>query len=262
MTNYGEDLRPTSVGPATLSRPNVASLFDFASAGTGTFSFEPVTSFQIVGSEEKISESEQVHVTSNAVAVNIIKQLEKRDILQKRAVDICNNPAQRAFIDAAYAEGKEMARASLSYILQYPGSNLYLRYFKNNNPNTVAGVFNAVATENSLQRTIDCSDPYGYCQSRGWIAYALFDPPQNVYVCQTFSNTVPQTDLCTGASTVNQRNQRGAIILHELTHALAGTVDINYGCPVDEQLNANDQLRNADNYNCFGAWVWGYTRCP
>ncbi|ESK90392.1 deuterolysin metalloprotease family protein [Moniliophthora roreri MCA 2997] len=251
-------------GESVTVNHNVASLFDFASAGAGTYSFKPVTSFQIAGSEEKVSgfaESEQADVTSNAVAVNVTKQLEKPDILQKRARNICNNPAQNAFINAAYAEGKEMARASLAYMSNYPGSDLYRRYFKNNDPNTVAGVFNGVATENSAQRTIDCSDPYGYCSSRGWIAYALYAPPGNVYVCPPFFSQVPQNDLCTGATTVNNRNQRGAIILHELTHAISGTVDVNYGCPVDEQLNANDQLRNADNYNCFGAWVWQATRC-
>ncbi|EEB99879.1 hypothetical protein MPER_00327, partial [Moniliophthora perniciosa FA553] len=150
--------------------------------------------------------------------------------------------------------GQEMPKASLSYISQNPRSDLYYRYFKNNNPNAVASMFNAVATGSSSWRTIDidCSDPYGNCQSRGWVAYTLDPPVRNV----------PQSDLCTGATSVDKRNVRGAIMLHELTHALNGTVDINrHGCPVDEQLDANVQLRNADNYNCFAASVWKNTRC-
>ncbi|KAH8802020.1 hypothetical protein DL96DRAFT_1634838 [Flagelloscypha sp. PMI_526] len=61
----------------------------------------------------------------------------------------------------------------------------------------------------------------------------------------------PAGDPCSSLSgtTVASRNVRAGTTLHELTHAVASTIDITYGCSADQALSAADQLNNADNYN-------------
>ena len=69
--------------------------------------------------------------------------------------------------------------------------------------------------------------------------------------CSIFYNQVATSRLCTDTS-VASRNVRGGTTLHELTHALSGTVDVAYGCAPSMNLgqtNPGLALRNADNYN-------------
>ncbi|KAI3618123.1 neutral protease 2 [Moniliophthora roreri] len=103
-------------GQSVTVEHDVADLFDFASAGTGTFRFEPVASFHVAtGSNEKPGQFERVQVSSNAVEVNVTDQLKKREMV-KRARDTCQVPAKRDFIDAAYVEGQALAANAVTYI--------------------------------------------------------------------------------------------------------------------------------------------------
>ncbi|EEB93693.1 hypothetical protein MPER_07615, partial [Moniliophthora perniciosa FA553] len=220
-----------------------------------------VSTFRVAGSDEQVSslaQVEQVDGTANAVEVNVTEQLEKREIVQKRATDICTNASRKSFIDAAYSEGKSMASAAASYISSNSGSSVYTAYFKTNSASTVRSKFSAVASENSSSRTLSCTDSLGACSS-GVIAYTATATtnasPSLIYFCSIFFNEVPQSALCSGQTTVANP------VLHELTHAVASTVDVTYGCSADQSLSASNQLRNADNYNCFGSQVWLNTQC-
>lgn len=89
-----------------LNLTPVASLFDFASAGAGKFSFEPVTSFQVQDAEERLTDGElsKVQATSTKIEVEVTGDLSKRELphLNKRAVDICTTASRKSFIDARF----------------------------------------------------------------------------------------------------------------------------------------------------------------
>lgn len=66
--------------------------------------------------------------------------------------------------------------------------------------------------------------------------------------CDIFYEEVETKELC-GSVTVNDRKIRGGTTLHELTHAVAGTEDVGYGCEDNMKLSPDQALSNADNYN-------------
>ncbi|KAK7449289.1 hypothetical protein VKT23_013432 [Stygiomarasmius scandens] len=229
---------------------DVASLFDFASAGPGTFTFEPVTAFQVAEAEEnKVSsfiDHDAVEITANKIEVNLAGDLAKRELLTKRAVDICTTASRKNFIDAAYSEAKTLASRAASYISSNGANSLFTSYYKTTSTTTVRNVFTNVANENSGSRTLSCTDSFGGCSS-GVIAYTVISTT-NVYFCSIFFNEVADSNLCRGTS-VASRNARGGTVLHELTHATSGTTDVIYGCANDQALSASNAARNADNYN-------------
>ncbi|KAL0581664.1 hypothetical protein V5O48_000365 [Marasmius crinis-equi] len=250
-----------SVTSSSYSLPGaVGSLFDFATAGAGNFKFEPLTNFQVVGSENvaALVEAETPEVDSNAVEVSVSK-VEKHELIDKRARTTCSNSSQLSFLNSAYSEAKSMAAAAANYISSNGANSLFTAYFKTNSATTIRGVFTNVANENSSTRTLSCTDALGAC-SAGVIAYTATSTT-NVYVCSIFFQELSQNALCTGQTTVAARNIRGATILHELTHATSGTVDVTYGCSADQSLSAANQRSNADNYNCFASQVWQTAQC-
>ncbi|KAF9468294.1 Deuterolysin metalloprotease family-domain-containing protein [Collybia nuda] len=248
-------------GEAVTVNHEVASLFDFASAGPGKFSFEPITNFQVVGAEESTEKFSKVQATTAKVEVEVTGDVSKRELphLNKRAVDICTTSTRKSFIDSSYSEGKSLASGASSYISSHGASDtLYRAYFGATATSRVTSIFNAVASENSGSRTLSCVDSLGAC-SGGVIAYTVISTT-NIYFCSIFFNEVASTNLCSG-TTVASRNVRGGTTLHELTHAVGGTDDIQYGCAADQALSDANSVANADNFNCFSTQVYANTRC-
>ncbi|KAL0576775.1 hypothetical protein V5O48_005218 [Marasmius crinis-equi] len=224
-------------GTITVSH-DVSALFDFATAGAGKFKFEPLVDFH------SALEGAVPQVSSNAVEVSL-GQVKKRELIDKRAKDICTD-THSTFVDSAYSEAKQLATAAVSYISTNGANSLYTSYFKTTSTSEVSGVFTAVANEDSSTRTLGCTDPAGVCKEHV-IAYTTTDT--NIYFCDIFFQEVPQSSLCTGATTVAARSVRGATVLHELTHAVANTDDVVYGCANDQALSASQSRVNADSYN-------------
>jgi len=79
-------------------------LFDFASAGTGKFLFEPITTFRVAGAEEKFSASthSKVKATANSFEVEVTEDVAHRELqkVNKRAVNTCTNTSLKSFITA------------------------------------------------------------------------------------------------------------------------------------------------------------------
>ncbi len=137
----------------------MAPLFDFASVGTGKFSFETLSTFQVAGIADRvasITDLTKVETATDAVAVEITTDVKKRDLPErnKRAVNICSTSSRKTFIDASYSEAKTLASLGSSYISSRgTGDALYRAYWKTNSASSVTSILNAVASENSGSRT-------------------------------------------------------------------------------------------------------------
>lgn len=130
----------------------VAHLFDFAKAGPGKFTFEPVANFAI----SLEAALKKVAAASGSVEVEVTGDLAKRELpkVNKRAVDICTDSSRRSFIDASYSEAKTLAQISSSYVSSRGASDsLFRAYFKTNAATSVTRILNNVANENSGSRT-------------------------------------------------------------------------------------------------------------
>ncbi|KAG5644805.1 hypothetical protein DXG03_007627 [Asterophora parasitica] len=191
-------------GSVTVNH-DVASLFDFSSVGAGTFSFQPIADFRLLGAKDEVKGVEsfsKVQVASNNMVIKVSRDVSKRELprLEKRADVTCTNTWKRNFIE----------------------------------------------------------DSYGVC-SNGVIAYTVASTT-NIYYCDLFFKEVSTITVCS-TTTVAARNLRSGTTLHELTHAVANTDDISYGCSANKQLSEAQAVINADNYNCFASQVYKNTRC-
>ncbi|KAF9004354.1 Deuterolysin metalloprotease family-domain-containing protein [Cyathus striatus] len=251
-------------GESVTVSHEVSSLYDFASAGTGKYSFEPISNFVVAGAAEKVISVESVSkviATSSAVEVEITGDIAKRELprINKRATDICTTASKKTFIDASYTEGKNLAKVASSYVTSKGSSDtLYKSYFGSTATSKVTTILNAVANESSSSRTLSCIDSYSACSS-GVIAYTVISTT-NIYFCSIFFNEVATANLCSG-TTVASRNVRGGTTLHELTHAVGDTDDVTYGCSADQALSDSNKIKNADNFNCFTTQVYQNTKC-
>ncbi|RXW23119.1 hypothetical protein EST38_g2728 [Candolleomyces aberdarensis] len=241
-------------GQSVTATHSLAALYDFASVGTGSFTFSPLADFVKVDDTGRYFEGGQGYsrvadVISNTLTIEVTADVAKRELqpLEKRARVTCSNTSRSSFISASYTEAKALASGGVSYINSRGASDsLYRAYWGANPTSRVISVLNGVANENSNSRTLNCNDPYGAC-SGGVIAYTVI-ATTNIYYCNIFFNEVPSTSLCSG-TTVASRNVRGGTTLHEITHAVSGTDDVTYGCAADQALSDSRKIINADNYN-------------
>ncbi|KAF5340178.1 hypothetical protein D9758_014978 [Tetrapyrgos nigripes] len=225
---------------------SVANIFDFATAGAGTFSFTPRADFKIAGAG---SSAVKVSVNVPTVDVEVTGAISRK---ARRATNVCDDADKASFIDQAVTEGTELASIAADYITSGDGDSLFEDYYGSNSPSTVADIFSAVANENDSGRELSCDDQENVCDGNV-IAYTIF-------FCDIFFDEVANERLCSGTS-VASRNIRGGTFLHEMTHALADTDDIIYGCADDRALSPSEAVQNADNYNCFSTQVYADTQC-
>ena len=227
-------------------------MYDFSATGPGTFTFDPVSTFQVVGLNddvETISDTTRINISNTgSVSITVTDDVSKRNLnLDKRAEVTCSNSSQASFISDSYTEGKSLAALSSSYITtRGADDSVYNAYYGANPISSVISKFDAVANENSTSRTLSCTDP-SICDG-GIIAYTDLSTT-NIYYCSIFYGYLPSDSLCNNGSTVNDRKVRGSITLHELTHAVAGTDDVTYGCPSNQALTDSYKVINADSYN-------------
>ncbi|KAI9060880.1 Metalloprotease [Trametes sanguinea] len=248
-------------GETVMAEHNVAPLYDFEALGTGAFEFEPVTTFQVVAADAK---PHAYKVAAQKLTVTVKQDVARRELAaahDRRARVSCSSSSEASFISSAYSEGKSLASIAANYVASNGADSLFRSYFGSTSTSTVRSVLSNVANENSSSRTLNCADPYGACTS-GVIAYTVTSTT-NVYFCSLFYSEVTTSRLCSGTS-VASRNIRGGTVLHELTHATSGTVDVGYGCSYDQSLgqsNPREAAENADNYNCFATQVYQNTQC-
>ncbi|KAH9887669.1 Metalloprotease [Cubamyces lactineus] len=249
-------------GETVIVEHEVAPLYDFEALGTGAFEFEPVTTFQVVEADAKPHAHK---VSAKKLTVNVKHDVARRELKaaahEKRARVSCSSSSDASFISSAYSEGKSLASIAANYVSSHGADSLFRSYFGSTSTSTVRSVLSNVANENSSSRTLNCADPYGACTS-GVIAYTVTSTT-NVYFCSLFYSEVTTSRLCSGTS-VASRNIRGGTVLHELTHATSGTVDVGYGCSYDQSLgqsNPREAAENADNYNCFATQIYQNTQC-
>jgi deuterolysin len=154
----------------------VSSLFDFEKLGTGSFTFDPITTFQVIPADvnRKLTPNDALKVSAAKFNVEVTKDVAKRELKvhDKRATNACSNSSYSSFISSSYSEAKSLASVAASYIASNGANSLFTSYFKTSSTTTVRNVFTAVANENSSTRSLNCSDPYGACTS-GVIAYTL-----------------------------------------------------------------------------------------
>lgn len=148
----------------------MTTLYDFASAGEGSFEFIPNTSFQVL---DKAS----IEATAASITIEITGDIPRRESHTERSNVACKHPTKSKFIERSYHESKELANVAI-HSLSHGKTKTFEAYFSHNNISSVIDVLSAVAKESDSSRGLHCSDKYEACDGHV-IAYAAL-PSSNV----------------------------------------------------------------------------------
>ena len=233
---------PVECNPLTVS-----ALYDFSASGPGTFTFDPVSTFQVIGLEGNIITISDVASTDIAKTRSVsitITDVSKRELNLKKSRQVdCNDEKKMFFIVVSVWESGWMAQAAVSYI-QNRGADdqVYKDYFGNNPTSNVISNFNRIADTEHDPGTMSCSDSKHAC-FLGFAAYTV--QPGNIHYCKSFFDQLSLDTLCPA---VDIANLRGGTTLRELAHALRIGVDLRIGCLDSQKLDDPDKFRNSGNY--------------
>ncbi|KAJ6629512.1 hypothetical protein B0H10DRAFT_2208895 [Mycena sp. CBHHK59/15] len=251
-----------------VNHTGLGPLYDFETFGTGTFSFAPVTVFQ-TGPDHA-----PLQVATPAVDVTVTADVAKRELIpleRRLSTPSCGDAGRLQILTDSLSYARSLAGGAATDILTHPNGPEYTTYFGGNTQSDIWFNMDRIAGDlaSSGTRTIHCSgDPAGLCgASSGVIAYTLLVTSggaivgSDIYTCDYFFTSVGTTPgICTGGYDVPQ-SSRGGVILHELSHATAGTADIAYGCTACASLSVANKKNNADNYRCMGLAIYKDYNC-
>ena len=215
----------------------VSAMYDFLAAGPGTFTFDPVPRFQVVGSNNII---ETNMANTHSVSITITDGAPKRELsLRKRDIVVCSDSKQAQYISDALNEAISLIREAAKYIVDKgPHSHLYKAYFGSHDPFDVHSIYNAIA-EPMGPIPLACSDSSANC-GRNYCFFA----DDKVYFCDAFFTHTSRLDLTCDETTVS----RGGTVIREVALGLGLVNELAVGCDKVKELNNNFNAANAGNF--------------
>ncbi|KAK7042525.1 neutral protease 2 [Favolaschia claudopus] len=246
-----------------VNHTRLGPLFDFHTHGTGKFKFAPKTVFQTG------YDADPLKVEVDAVEVSVTHDVAKRELIpleRRLSTPTCSNSGRLSVLQNSLSDARARAGGAATDIRSHPNGPEYTSYFGGNKQDDIWYNFDRIAGDlsSSGTRKIFCSgDPANLCGANsGVIAYTLVVTSggnivgSDIYMCEYFFTSVGETPgICSGGFDVTQ-SSKGGVVLHELSHATAGTSDIAYGCTACAKLGAADKKNNADNYRCMALAIY------
>ncbi|KAF8978797.1 hypothetical protein BDQ17DRAFT_1338567 [Cyathus striatus] len=246
-------------GESVTVNHEVASLYDFASASAGNYSFYFIFNFVVTSAAENVTSVASFSKVMAKFTIIILVQVtahmfEPVPSQVDRTANICTDTSKKSFINASYDEVKHLVKISSS-------DALYKSYFGTTDTSQVTAIFDAIANESPASRILSCVDREGSCRN-SVNAYTRFrnTNANQITFCSGFFNKLPTANFCHG-SKASTCKDRGGTTLHELTHAVGDTKDINYGCSNTRALSDSEKIENADAFTCFATHVYQITQC-
>ena len=166
----------TSVETSLLT---VSALYDFSGSGLGTFTFDPVSRFEVIGLNDTVDTTSGaipiVVADAHPVSITITNDASKRELkLEKRELIRigCDATSVRyPFVRDSVIEAQSMAGTARTYIENNHSDQLFKDYFGTNSEQTVMDRFTLIfrADRGYPQMTLHCEADEKSCGGR--IAY-------------------------------------------------------------------------------------------
>ena len=235
------------------------ALYDFSAGGPGTFTFDPVSRFQVIagfdGSAEITLDTARTNIVNGrSVSISItISDVSKRELeLEKRGLNNrCADSGFSSSIVSSVWDAAWLSAVAISYIENHAsGDHLYELYFGKNAPtSTVIDNFRRIVDgAGSSSYTVHCDDPKKLCPRPIFAAYTT-PPGKDIFYCGDFRHQDGIGSLCMKAGLAN-RMARGSTTLRMLAALfIPGAVDGNLGCTKSWDLPGADKIKNNDNYD-------------
>ena len=177
-------------------------MYDFFAAGSGTFTFHPVSKFQVIGTNNTIEAN-----IARSVSITVI-DVSKRELdLEPKVPSFRCKGEHNKTLRAAYWEARVMANYAIINIERKgPDDSHYMKYFgKNNYVNVMANFVDIVSPNNPHDFACDdysCFDePYHYFGTNG------------ILFCQPFFSLLRSKTLCVLPARMPRETRGGAMLI-------------------------------------------------
>ncbi|KAF5356372.1 hypothetical protein D9758_009471 [Tetrapyrgos nigripes] len=179
--------------------------------------------------------------------------------LDKRAhVVSCADPTNNELITQEFGNAMNMASIASQYIAQNGADPLFVSYFMTNDPVAVKTKYDQIVSDVGPADIYCQPFPAGRNVNCSGLNALTRTPSGNIYLCPSWYNLADQSALCTQSGLASTRS---GTIVHEMSHAEAGTHDHNGSCSGSKTLSPADALENATTYSCFAREVYKKTQC-
>ena len=242
----------------------MSALYDFSAGGPGTFTFGPVSRFQVIRFDDSVktaSDATPIDIPgARSVSITISNRVSnrEREIENPRQAQVhCLNPDHNSFVMNSIWEAGYLAAIARWYIDTRGPDYLYQAYFGKNSPETVARNFDNVLHGDLTQTLLSCENSYKCSLTPGISSYR--EGSAEVHYCPGFFSRLPVTSLCKNPRyTPVARTTRGGSTLSALVSLLGGYND-GSECDPHQKDDGEAMLVNATNYEVSPSWsTWSW----
>ena len=235
----------------TRVEPNsftVSAVYDFSAADSGTFTFDPVPRFQVVGLNDAVEAN-----TTHSISITVSDDVSKRELdLEKRSTVQCDINADKdrygRMLSAAGNVYSLAATAGWYISVKGTGDPIYRRYFGKLPKDLVLANFKAIKDMDRWV-TLDCSCPSHNCKpGRCLQKDPVYSTVTLVYFCDPFFTPSyhPVNAFCTNPTDVDYN--RVGVTFRVYATLLPSTRIVESSC--DQAANSidSDKLKNTYSY--------------
>ena len=230
----------------------MSGLYDFSASGPGTFTFDPVSTFQVIrinDNFETTSDTTRIKASNvHPVSIAVADDVSKRELnLEKRHQVSCGDNDKNSFISDSVGEAVAVATGAIIYMLIHgPDDQLYKDYFGTNNISSVIDNFNRIRNQQAFPGVMNCSD---HCSGNTGLYYQLAGDHFDIYFCDSFHNLNHTDALCTPGTGVGVPYLRGSQVLRVLAYVLLPNVGTQEDeCSQNMGLPNDKAIRNPNAY--------------
>ena len=219
-------------------------MYDFSTTGPGTFTFDPVPWFQVMGPNNSIKLN---IANTRSVSITVADDVSKRELSPgKHDIIECLDPVKKQFISDSIDDARYLNTIASVYIGFFGyDDDLYMKYFGDNSAADVLSKWGVIGNDIWAPTILDCKDDGHHCG--GSTTFYLTDNNSRIHFCDYFFKYKHLSSLCQG-SRVDEEGLRGGAVIHALALALGAADDILFGCQAIQQLTSPYKAKNADNY--------------
>ena len=235
------------------NRLTVSALYNFLASGPGTFTFDSVSRFQVIGindSVETTPDATPVDIANDrSVAISITQGVT--DGLTDHGILSNCKSKDGSYVFNSAVEVLAMAGSAIAYIKENQDRDgFYKAYFGTNPTSDVIRNFDLIKNANTDTVTISCRD--SVCSPKDGVKPRDAINPtgsKEIHFCAPFFNQKRLASLCEGGTTANAVDLRGGTFLRMLARTFVpGVAGEGRTCDGAKELSDWGKITNNLNY--------------
>ena len=239
----------------------MSALYDFSGSGLGTFTFDPVSTFQVIGLNDAVETTPGATpidiANAGSITITITDDASKRELELDKLVMVlpieCGDHSELVSINSSVTEARALASLASSYIrIMNDGDQPFKDYFGTNSKKDVMEEFDRIfnvdtfnAHSHPNQITLSCFYSSDACD-RNKFAYA---DGLTIHYCLPFNEQRGVEHIQEFCVDTSDHAYRGGTTLRMLAAAPSDfIVDLQQGCDAVKRLGDTKKLGSAENY--------------